>query len=81
VRALQIVIRISSDSPDWRSQYADHFTDALFTIDENGNAVGYALYSGVAAYRLFAVVDDIPDSSCRIPPRSELQRVLDGARP
>jgi hypothetical protein len=81
VHALQIVIRISPHSPDGRFQYADHFTDALFTVDENGKAVGYALYAGVAAYRLFAVVADIPNHSCRIPPRAELQRVLGGAHP
>jgi hypothetical protein len=81
VRALQIVVRISPHPPEWRSRYADHFTDALFTIDENGKTIGYALYTGVAAYRLFAAVADIPNHSCRIPPSSELRRVLDGVRP
>jgi hypothetical protein len=81
VRALQIVIRISPHAADWRSRYEDHFTDSLFTIDESGEAVGYALYAGIAAYRLLAVVAEIPNHSCRIPPISDLRRVLDGAPP
>jgi hypothetical protein len=80
VSALQIVIRLSPDSYG-RSRYADHFTDALFTLDGNRKAAGYALYSGVAEYSLFATIADIPSNACRIPPRSELQRILGTARP
>jgi hypothetical protein len=47
VHARAIVMRIDPLGPDWRSKYPDHFDDALFTIDENGAAVGYALYSGL----------------------------------
>jgi hypothetical protein len=80
VSAVRIVIRISPDSYG-RSRYADHFTDALFTLDENRKVVGYTLYSGLAEYSLFATIADIPSSACRIPPRSELQRILGTARP
>jgi hypothetical protein len=47
-----IVLGLDSSGPDWRSKYPDHFTDALFTIDESGTVVGHALYSGADAFAL-----------------------------
>lgn len=81
VSAQQILIRISPHASDWRSRYPDHFSDSVFTLDEQGTVAGYALYSGVAIYRLLAVIAGIPNNACRIPPRSELQRVLERAGP
>ncbi|HEX4050687.1 MAG TPA: hypothetical protein VHY19_07420 [Steroidobacteraceae bacterium] len=46
VYASAIVKSLDPLGPDWRSKYPDHFTDSVFTIDENGNVVGYGLYSG-----------------------------------
>jgi hypothetical protein len=43
---------LDSLGPDWRSKYPDHFDDSLFTLDENGAVVGYALYSGLDVFAL-----------------------------
>jgi hypothetical protein len=47
VHASAIVLGLDSSGPNWRSKYPDHFSDSLFTIDENGIVVGHALYSGL----------------------------------
>jgi hypothetical protein len=46
VYARALVQKLDPLSPDWRSKYADHFEDELFTIDQDGAVVGYALYNG-----------------------------------
>jgi hypothetical protein len=56
VYATALVQKLDPLTPDWRSKYPDHFEDGLFTVDQDGAVVGYALYSGFEGTALLRTI-------------------------
>jgi hypothetical protein len=51
-----IIVRLGAEAP--RVPFADRFVDSLFTVDEHGEVVGHALYSGTLLIALLTAVRD-----------------------
>ena len=49
-----IIVRLGAEAP--RAPFADRFVDSLFTVDDHGEIVGHALYSGTRLLALLTVV-------------------------
>jgi hypothetical protein len=62
----EVIVRLAQES---RPSFPDRFVDSVFTIDDKGDIVGHALYSGVRAVALWRAVIGVTGSSdqCGVP--------------
>ena len=67
LRVREIIIRLGSETT--HEQFADRFVDSLFTVDDNGEVVGHALYSGVRMIAIWRAVRDATGGTdeCKLP--------------
>src|SRR5205814_4921040 len=57
LRVREIIVRLGLESQ--HAPFPDRFVDSIFTIDDKGEIVGYALYSGLRVLELWRAVVQI----------------------
>ena len=69
LRVREIIVRLGLESQ--HAPFPDHFVDSIFTIDDKGEIVGYALYSGPRVLELWRTVvqETGSENPCRLPTR------------
>jgi hypothetical protein len=67
LRVQEIIIRLAGGARD--PPFPDHFVDSVFSIDDGGQVVGYALYSGMKAVELWRAIARATEGAtvCRVP--------------
>jgi hypothetical protein len=66
LRVHEIIIRLAGEARD--APFPDRFVDSVFSIDDSGQVVGYALYSGMKAVELWrAIAQATEGAACRVP--------------
>jgi hypothetical protein len=67
LRVRKIIVRLESEAT--HEQFADRFVDSLFTVDDKGEVVGHALYSGVRMIAIWRAVTDVTGGmdECKLP--------------
>ena len=67
LRMREVIIRLGPEGQ--ATPFPDRFVDSVFTIDDRGEVVGFALYNGVKAIALWRAVTQTTGSenACRLP--------------
>jgi len=67
LRVRQVIIRLGPEAT--HEQFKDRFVDSLFTVDDKGEVVGHALYSGVRMIAIWRAIRDATGGMdrCKLP--------------